>query len=365
ADVNRADIRGLTFLGSLLYILKYENYLYPWLFFDKVIRLFNVLMKYGANPCLPYYGVRKYEVPGVCRSETSFIELIPLYEIMTLNNRYGAPFRNVVDRYVTEERIDFLKSQESIAPEELFSDKFHVASPKDLKEVTFPSQSDAVLDQKKCVLAVYGIRPLVDARKFDAALKLLAKTLDMDPTASFLPHNNQYFVSLLFGELNRTPYDAEERRKNYLDFIELLIANADVNRVDALGATMLIEAVACREPEICRMLIQRGANVNYDTRSYNISCERRYPLFDATLTFCLDREFDAKWRECVSILIQSGAVVETSNEDATTHDGEPLYNITEGKPYQPVKFSKKTIKDLVAVYESLGVPKESLFSKKV
>ena len=189
--------------------------------------------------------------------------------------------------------------------------------------------------------------------------------LGMDPTSSFLPHNNQYFVSLLFGELNRIPFEAEERRKNYLDFIELLIADADVNRVDALGATMLIEAVACREPEICRMLIQRGANVNYDSRSYSFGCERRYPLFDATLTFCLDREFDAKWRECVSILIQSGAIVETNNEDAATHDGEPLYNITEGKPYQPVKFSKKTIKDLVALYESLGVPKESLFSKKV
>jgi ankyrin repeat protein len=89
------------------------------------------------------------------------------------------------------------------------------------------------------------------------------------------------------------------------DIVELLLdRGADIDHADDQnGQTPLVSAVAGLEPDIARMLIERGANVNKAAR------EGDSPLAVAAIT---------KQASTASLLIERGAEIETKNAEGDT-----------------------------------------------
>ena len=170
-------------------------------------------------------------------------------------------------------------------------DSFSTSEPKEYKSEV--SQSDAVK-------AVYTIRPLVQKGDLDGAIDLLRAQFGIDYTTTVI-NDGQYFMASLIGEMNEllTP-DKKEKHDQYMALITRFLDNGvDVNRLDNHGHSPLLTISAFnREPELCKLLIKRGADPN-------IKLEWGYTPIDAAIkSYFFDKRYKTKMKECVSLLLK-------------------------------------------------------------
>ena len=326
ASINHHDIRGMNFIGAVIENIKRLIFRPLWYRFEDVTSLVDLLLSRNADLYHPYFGVNMYRKGTKVIPDWRFAELIPLYEIQVLYNMYGAPFRKrILNRTFDQSRLTDIQHINRD-----FDCLFDVNT---LDDDPYYNNIYNVVSQQKCLRVLFEIRPLVESGNLHQAFILTKDILGSDPRDSYLPHNNQYFVSILFGEVNRIPLSDIVIRQNYYNFVDLLLQGADPNRLDFYGESMLLNAVQCREPEICELLINRGAEVN-------IECHNHTALSEAAFLYCLDLEYNQPFQECLTVLLANNA--KTINE----HTNLLQLVINNKREYRPIKFSKRTIKSL-------------------
>ena len=173
------------------------------------------------------------------------------------------------------------------------------------------------VSQATAVSAVYSIRPYVSQGKLDGALDLLRTKFGID-YATTVVDDGQYFLTLLFGELNELQAsDNKEQHDRYLEFIARFLDNGiDVNHLDHDGWYPLLTIAAFnREPELCNLLLKYGADPN-------VSSQGPSPIRAAMLAFEFDKIQKSKLPECVSILLKEKKIDEEEIRKCTQSYGQ-------------------------------------------
>ena len=235
------------------------------------IEILELLLRAGANPW--------QEMPDWhCKGQ------MQAYKIMSLANPGCVLVRQRINPILYD---TFLKDPQ-------FS---QVAKHSTTKDSTYKKE----ISQIDAVRAVYSIRPLVRKGDLDGAVNMLRTQFGIDYTTTVIK-DGQYFMQTLIGEMNEllSP-DKKEQHDYYMELITRFLDNGvDVNHTH----TLLLYTAACnREPELCKLLIRRGANLNYRSE------KNRTAIGAAIESYFFDKEHKTKMKECVSLMLKEKVVI--------------------------------------------------------
>ena len=239
------------------------------------LAILEMLLRSGANP---WNQMRAWH----CKNQ------ILAYKIMSLANPGCVQLRQKANHILYDL---FLNNPDLSRPDD----------PKSKEPLKFKSE----IDDLNAVRAVYSIRPLVLKGNLDDAIDVLRQHFEIDYTTT-LTNDGQYFLSLLIGEMNEllTP-DKNEQHDHYLTLITRFLDNGlDVNHLNKDGELPLLTIAAFnREPELCKILLKCGADLNFKP-------SRGDTAIDAAIkSYRYDIAQDVKFDECVSLFLKEKVVI--------------------------------------------------------
>ncbi len=334
-----------------------------WLNFRPMIQIVVNLLNHGADLCMPGF-YRKRNLLVNSRAERYYGLSVPLYDILTMTSRYGAPLRHTIFPFLSSSSIESLAqlkmNEEGVPLPESYQRKLSLydIQPTESPYQEFDYDDSSVVTHYQALKAIYELHPLISRGDLKGARQWMTERLGIQPN-SLLPHNRQYFVSLLFANFNRpSTVENPEERKRYLEFIQkLLDEGLDVNRRALDDRTLLSDAVSCREPELCERLLELGADpyAFYD-KDYNPWHKKseNFALYDAILFYCVDQTYHFPFPECVSPLLTKGVDLQDERiaKPIRVFLGEYRINV-EG-------CTARTVGKLTTILEEGGVSKEEL-----
>lgn len=295
------------FYGATLELCSNDNRYFPT---EALERIMYSLLTHGVDICCPCFYSKPLLLTPTTRKKYYSLS-IPLYDVLTNHDPCGAKLRQIVFPFVNTNSIENLSSfipyNTALPFEYQTVCRLEKNNPTDTAYIEFDYSDSCVLSHYKVLKTINDLHPIISRGELHKAFALMTDVLDVKPD-SLLPHNRQYFTSILFSNLNRiSTCENTNERDHYLEFFRFIFKTGlDVNHKDIFGRYLLNDAVSYRSPELCKLLYEFGAD---PYPAFALNDRQRIPispLLDAALLFIRDVTEKRNYSECFSVLLGMG-----------------------------------------------------------